>query len=258
MGGQSGSEGAARASGGARGATPGPSLVRRAEGWRMRNAALPAGDRRPGPRRARGGVSRHRLGSPARPRRGGHRAHRRRWGGRCCTGARATGGPEHAPACQGRASVLRVDALARPVGPIGAHRRVDLAGLLRHEPLHDGDVALVDAAIGEGRVQAALHFGAACEQHQARGRHVEPVHDACIGPARRNPRAQAVLLALATPRHREHARGLVGDDQVVVFVPDPPLLHGSSIASAPQLPGRGSDRSGLESRRRAGTSARGP
>jgi len=63
-----------------------------------------------------------------------------------------------------------------------------------------------------------LHGGAAGEQHQSRGRHVEPVHDECIGMPRLH-KCAVRLSRPASPRPaRQQAGGLVHDDDRFVDV----------------------------------------
>ena len=66
-------------------------------------------------------------------------------------------------------------------------------------PVHHGDVALVHRAAGKRLVELALHRGASRHEHQARGGHVQPVHDEGIGEPALHPGAQAVLFVFTPP-----------------------------------------------------------
>ena len=139
--------------------------------------------------------------------------------------ARGVGGSivrQHAPARLAGFALHRVDHPQRAALPVCGDRQVDLgpgASLRgRHLPGHDGLVALVHLAQFEGAAQAALHFGVAGHQHQARGGLVQPVHDQGFGPALLRAGAQTVLFVRAASGHTQQTGGLGQHQQIVVGV----------------------------------------
>ena len=91
---------------------------------------------------------------------------------------------------------------------------------VRDVAMHDRHVLLADHALLEGEAHAAQHLKAAREQHQARCRRVEPMHDERVRVHRLHTRLQAVLAVLATGGHGEQAGGFVDDEEVVVEIED--------------------------------------
>ena len=69
-------------------------------------------------------------------------------------------------------------------------------------------------ALGEGVAEGALHGRTARHDQQARGGHVQPVHDQGIGPLLLGTRSQAILLVGATSGHRQKVGRLVQDEAV--------------------------------------------
>ena len=86
--------------------------------------------------------------------------------------------------------------------------------------MHQRDVMLADDALLEGQAETAQHLGPTGKQHQPGGGHVEAMNDQRVGIQRLNPASQAILPPLATRRHREQPRRLVGNNQRVVCVKD--------------------------------------
>ena len=86
--------------------------------------------------------------------------------------------------------------------------------------MHQRNVMLADDALLEGQAEAAQHLGPTGKQHQPGGGHVEPMNDQRVGIQRLNPARQTILPTLATRRHREQPRRLVGNNQRVVCVED--------------------------------------
>jgi hypothetical protein len=107
-----------------------------------------------------------------------------------------------------RLAVHRVDPLPWTVGPVGGQRQVDLAGVSARRAVDQGLVALVHVALGEGDAQAALQRPAAREEQQARGGHVQPVHDQRIGPAGLHARQAQSCLSAPRPGTDSSPAGL--------------------------------------------------
>ena len=127
---------------------------------------------------------------------------------------------EHAIARERTPAAQRVDDLAGAIVRVLGQRQVDLAAVLHDMPVHHRYVLLADDALLEGETHAAQHLRAAREQHQAGGGGVEAVHDAGVGPARLDPRRQAVVTARPARGHGEQAGWLVGDDKELIDVED--------------------------------------
>jgi hypothetical protein len=127
---------------------------------------------------------------------------------------------EHPPAGEGAAAGRQVHPLARVVARVGGEGQGDLAAVGGQVAVHQRAVLLADDALLEGQVEPPQHLGAAGEQHQPGGGHVEPMHQAGVGVERLDAALEAVLAVFAPGRHRQQAGRLDGDDQRVVDVED--------------------------------------
>ena len=110
----------------------------------------------------------------------------------------------------------QIDLLLRALRPVGQQWQIDLADVACDQSADDGLVAFEHLAILESHAEHTLQVGAARQQQQARGCHVEPVHDPRIGELHLHACRSAVGLVGAPARHRQQPGGLVDDDQRVI------------------------------------------
>jgi hypothetical protein len=84
----------------------------------------------------------------------------------------------------------------------------------------------VNLSLCKGLAQAALHFGASGNDHQARSGHVQAVHGQCVGPFTLRSGNEAVLFVFAAARHTQQARGFIQNHQMIVEVNQIQSGHG--------------------------------
>ncbi len=147
-------------------------------------------------------------------------------GDRLAVGGRPRFVASHDDVGAGGAAVLEIDLLKGPAGPVDAVGEVDGAGFVDGivgDALDERNVPLADATLFELAGELAVGFRIERHHEQAAGVHVEPVagHGAGgVGVALLNADAGAVGLVLAPSRDAEHARGLLDDDEAILFVHD--------------------------------------
>jgi hypothetical protein len=113
---------------------------------------------------------------------------------------------------------LVVHVLERTIGPVDDQRQVDGAGLLRHLAPDAGVVGLLHVAAFELQAEMALGRGGEREDHDAGGVHVETMDKQRLGEGRLNAGQQAIGEVIALAWHRQEARGLVHEQDLVVGV----------------------------------------
>ena len=153
---------------------------------------------------------------------------------------------QDSPAGLARPAPLHIDPLAGPLWPVGGQRQVNAMPMpaLRgfNHAMHHRQILLVHLVRLEGLAQPSLALGLAGHQHQARGGHIEPVHNPCVRPTGLHPCAQAVLLVWSAPRYGQQASGLIEHDQVLIDINDlyagdiGSCIHGCRLSAAQSEP----------------------
>lgn len=98
------------------------------------------------------------------------------------------------------------------------HQAPAIAGQGGHIAVHDGRVIFVNLARSKGITQLALHRFGTCQDKQARGGHIQPVHDQGIGPVGQSALDQAVLFVFAATWYGQQSRRFIKYQQVLVCI----------------------------------------
>ena len=118
----------------------------------------------------------------------------------------------------GGLAVLVIDMLQRAVRPVDAKRQIDLAAIARDLTPDPRDIGLLDLPFLELQAEMALRMGTEREDHDARGVHIEPVHQERLRKHRLHPCEQAIRQVITLARHAQKTCRFVDQEKLVIVM----------------------------------------